>query len=425
MVKHIQLLLDSIIECAMEIKDYYKSIEIKQSQFVVVDFFDGVNKQKKSAVEKGNSSATNVNVKSDFETKNLQTALTFSSKELMQMSKNFKKQFKTHKIKARVRKKNGYYEIRCQIAGVRISASSKLLAKAKERFIEKINNLDKPQSFKAKKVIFSDYLIQWLESVKKPYVKENTYNFYLQLVNCHILPELGARELQSIKQLELQNFINKFTLNQKFRTAKQVAMVLSAVFNYAVSDELITRSPMERVKLASYEQAHGTSLTRAEESQLILQLKENGCTSLYLQAYCFLMYTGLRRSELSSALIDCEFIKCLTAKQRKGYKEKWRHIPISPRLKSILPHIDLEKIKKLPADGLTKHLKKFLPNHHCHDLRHTFITRCQECGITRELVSLWAGHAADSSITSTVYTHLEQNKQLQIEEMQKMSYILN
>lgn len=49
-------------------------------------------------------------------------------------------------------------------------------------------------------------------------------------------------------------------------------------------------------------------------------------------------------------------------------------------------------------------------------------TRAQECGIRREYASMWAGHKADTSITSNVYTHLEQNKNVQIEEMKKFQY---
>jgi integrase len=55
-----------------------------------------------------------------------------------------------------------------------------------------------------------------------------------------------------------------------------------------------------------------------------------------------------------------------------------------------------------------------------HDLRYTFVTRAQECGIKREYVSLWAGHKANNSITSNVYTHLGQNKDVQITEMKKI-----
>lgn len=89
-----------------------------------------------------------------------------------------------------------------------------------------------------------------------------------------------------------------------------------------------------------------------------------------------------------------------------------------------LPFIDVAEIVKVSPAVLTKRFKQLFPTHHLHDLRHTFITRAQECDIQRELVSLWAGHAAASSTTTLVYTHLGQNTTHQIEEMQKFSYIL-
>lgn len=49
-------------------------------------------------------------------------------------------------------------------------------------------------------------------------------------------------------------------------------------------------------------------------------------------------------------------------------------------------------------------------------------TRAQKCGIRREIVSLWAEHQADSSITTTVYTHFQERSKLQIQEMEKYSY---
>ena len=105
-------------------------------------------------------------------------------------------------------------------------------------------------------------------------------------------------------------------------------------------------------------------------------------------------------------------------------KEKIRAIPISPMLAKVLPYINLDEIKTLPLNVLTNRFRKLCPGHHLHDLRHTFVTRGQECGIKREYVSLWAGHKADNSVTSNIYTHLGQNKQVQIAEMQKYNYPL-
>ena len=180
---------------------------------------------------------------------------------------------------------------------------------------------------------------------------------------------------------------------------------------------------MAKVKLARYEQKHGVPLTIEEEYLLLQEIKRN--PSVYNQAYAFIMYTGLRRAELASVVIDGEWITLTTAKQRKGMKEKSRSIPISPMLKRVLPLIELDKIKTVSLGVLTNYFKKICPKHHLHDLRHTFITRAQECGIRREIVSLWAGHKADSSITTNVYTHFQERSALQIIEMQKYDYEYN
>ena len=113
-----------------------------------------------------------------------------------------------------------------------------------------------------------------------------------------------------------------------------------------------------------------------------------------------------------------------TSKQRKGMKEKIRAIPISPMFARILPKLNFDELKTVSVGVLTNRFRKLCPGHYLHDLRHTFVTRAQECGIKREYVSLWAGHKADNSITSNVYTHLGQNKEVQIEEMKKYDYPL-
>lgn len=385
--------------------------------------------------------AKNVQLNAPQNTENLNEtienlALNFTNKEINSMPKEIKKQFKLGRIRTGIRRKeNGSYEIRCRINGIDFSATSKFLDEAKLKFIEKLKDYSKNQqiadsvsAIKLNKalehrseIIFKDYTLKWLEVAKKPYIKETTYKSYLESFNFHIFPKFGNRDLRTIKQLEIQAFINEFE-NRK-RTAKKLYQLLSAIFDYAVIDEIISRSPMAKVRIPVYEQIHGTPLTRSEEKIFVDNLKNNN-EELYLQAFVFILYTGLRRSELSSVKIDDTWVTVTTGKQRKGKSEKRRRIPISPMLKKVLPLIDVNGITALKNDPLTRHFKLMSPNHHLHDLRHTFITRCQECGIQREIVSLWAGHAADSSITSVVYTHLERFEDNQIKEIQKYSYIL-
>ena len=349
--------------------------------------------------------------------------LAFTEKEIMKMPKNFRKDFKTGKIKAHIRKcKNKYYEIRVQLDKMRITASGTDLETAKKKFLEKLNQYESDRTAKKHNtIILGEYLVKWLDTVKKPYIKPDTYKFYSQTIKADILPRFGNRVLSNITQTDLQKFFNVYTEQGKYRTAKKIMQILKPLFAYAVSDGLLQRSPIDNVIIGTYEQEHGTALNRNEERDFIRSFFADS-QNAYKQAFIFIMYTGLRRSELASVTIDGSWVTVLSAKQRKGRKEKVRRIPISPMLQKMLPFIDIEKIKKLNKDGMTREFKKAVDGHHLHDLRHTFITRCQECGIARELVSIWAGHTSDKSITTTVYTHLEQNMELQLKEIERFFY---
>ncbi len=87
-----------------------------------------------------------------------------------------------------------------------------------------------------------------------------------------------------------------------------------------------------------------------------------------------------------------------------------------------LPKMNVDELRAVRPDALTQAMKRLMPKHHLHELRHTFITRCQECGVPREVVSVWAGHAADNTQTSNVYTHFSQ--EFMKEQAQKVIYNL-
>lgn len=136
----------------------------------------------------------------------------------------------------------------------------------------------------------------------------------------------------------------------------------------------------------------------------------------------FCSISGIRRSELAGARIEGQFVSVICAKTRKGFQEKRRLIPITPILARWLPGFDMAALNEVRPDALTQAMKRLMPAHHLHELRHTFITRCQECGVPREVVSVWAGHAADSTMTSNVYTHFSQ--EFMLKEAAKVIYNL-
>jgi len=311
------------------------------------------------------------------------------------------------------------------INGNRITAGNKNLETAKQKFIERLYNPEKWARERRKRKdnnLLGDYALKWLDVAKKPYIKENTYAFYLQTIKTYIIPTFGNTPIRTITQVDLQKFLNGYTEKGLNRTADKIMLILNQIFNYATGEDIINKSPMINVKIGAYEQEHGVPLSREEERAFISSLRQD-CT-LNKQAYAFMLYTGIRRAELATMTIDDTWVTVISAKQRKGKKEKSRRIPISPMLRKILPLIDIDEIRKIASNTLTCKFAKSIPNHHLHDLRHTFITRCQECEIPREIVSVWAGHSADQTITTLVYTHLEQYEERQLKEIAKYTYDL-
>ncbi len=65
---------------------------------------------------------------------------------------------------------------------------------------------------------------------------------------------------------------------------------------------------------------------------------------------------------------------------------------------------ELQDIFIFSKGGVESAFKKILPNHHVHDLRHTFATRCYEKGIPDKVYKNWLGH--QSLDMSNHYTHI-------------------
>ena len=343
--------------------------------------------------------------------------LKFSKKELSKMPTWFVKVYKLKGGKvAHIRQKsNGTYEIRYRRDGLNISVGSKSLVDAKERFIQALR--DARTNELKDTAIFGQFANQWLEVVKKPHIKESTYEDYIVNFRAHILPKFGSKRLRDIKPLDVQKLLNGIEQKGSPRSAIKVYTLLKSLFDFALAEDLITKNPMTIIQKPQHEAKHGQAFTVEEERNFIAKCIASSSPCKY--AYILMLFTGIRRSELPSVQFDSTWVTVITAKTRKGLNVKTRKIPISPMLMPFMPFMTKENLTA-NNDTLSRHFPKLAPHHHLHELRHTFITRCQEMGISRELTSLWAGHRADNTITSNVYTHF--SDEFQIGEIKKLSY---
>ena len=182
-------------------------------------------------------------------------------------------------------KPNGSYEIRYRRGGINLSVSAKTVEAAKERFIEKL--CEAKTDGVNSRTFFGQYATQWLEVVKKPQVKENTYKDYKVTFRSLIFPKFGKMRLRDIKPIDVQKLLNALCEKKTFRNAEKVYVLLNAIFNFAVAENLIVRSPMALIKKPVHEPKHGQAFTVDEERRLVEKcLSEN---TPYGYAFIFML----------------------------------------------------------------------------------------------------------------------------------------
>lgn len=232
-------------------------------------------------------------------------------------------------------------------------------------------------------------------------------------------PTFTKRTLSDITRSDLQTYLFGIIKEGKHRKAEKLALMLNCIFDMAAEDYDIT-SPMKKVVLPSYQCKSGQALTKDEEERLVkycLTHKDVEETDALL----VLLFFGLRKSELKSLrIIDDNWLECETSKERLGQNVVLRKIPFTPAAKKVIPYIDFEKAKNANLNTVATRMKRLFSNHHPHELRHTFITRCKECEVQSEVVSIWAGHSLSGTITTTVYTHY--SDEFQLKEAEKVNY---
>ena len=343
------------------------------------------------------------------------------SKELKRMPYNFQEIFNEEWFKKHLRQKsNGVFEIRCTIEKVPISGSGKTIETAARNFISAIVAIGKDKKPTGKTVYFNDFAEKWFEVVKRPTVKKTTYESLLNVYNVNIQPYFNGKAIKSLTAMQIQPLFTKLIRQDKTRTAQLVKFLLNQIFKSAVGEKLIDSNPMDGVQVLKFESVKGTALSIEEELALLSALKG----SEYELSLILLLYGGMRRGELASVRIADGFLIVQNGKRRINQLVTERKIPITPMLERYLAKVSPRELKaatKQKTETLTKNFKRLCPSHHLHELRHTFITRCQECGVPREVVSVWAGHAADKTMTSNVYTHF--SDEFMLAQGKKVDYL--
>lgn len=328
-------------------------------------------------------------------------------------------------------------------------------AKDKRDLIIKQGQQQKPSSGS---LLFRDLLNAW-QDANRVRLKEASISRYQNLIDTHILPELGNKRINQINASAINRFLS--TKLEKGRIdgegglsasyVRSISLVIGSAIQYGVSEKMcdpllspITKPSLPKKALSVL----STEKQRQLEQELLDAMNEEKLL-VYLT-----LYSGLRIGEACALRwedisLESKLIYVRQTVSRVWYSENGkkksklvvglpktessqRCIPICSKLYAILssfPHRKRHGYVLPNNDGgftsprtFEYRYKKILKaakvepvNYHA--LRHTFATRCIERGVDVKSLSEILGHA-DASITLNTYVHSSiELKRIQIEKL--------
>ena len=333
--------------------------------------------------------------------------LKFTNKEINQMPKTFRKEFRANGCTARIRKKpsgkNGYiYEIRYRRNGYNVGVSNKNLEEAKRLFIEALKTAKVSKKITGVPHTFHSFAMYYFENFRIRKVTEKTYKTDYNRYKKYLQPYFEEIPLVRITPKDCQDLMDELEEAGKGKTAGEIFALLSVIFKMAMYHRLIDYNPLDIVIHTKHESEHGVALTKEEEAKLL----NNTSDVILRNALALGLYTGMRPNEYKTAKIEGKFIVAVNSKRKNG-KVEYKRIPITKMLKPYLKDgINVPTEKRLRAA-----IRAVLPDHKLYDLRTTFYTRCTECGVAEAAMKEFVGHSLGQ--LGNAYTDLSDEYLLQ------------
>ncbi len=307
------------------------------------------------------------------------------------------------------------------------------------------------------KLRFKDVLLLWL-SINQIRIKKSTETKYRNMIETHILPELGNIFVSDLNSNKINIFLDKKLKNGKVSGkgglspsyVKTIAVIIESALKYAQSEGYChpLNSPILKPSIKKKELKILTPDTQELFEKILLTDIDETKLGIFI-----VLQTGLRLGEICALVWDdIDFksetininntitrIRCDDPAETKSKlimdtaktESSVRKIPISSVLMPVLIKMHKSAVSKYvvsTTNGFVStrtfeyRYKSLLHKYgiseiNFHALRHTFATRCIEAGVDVKTLSEILGHS-NVSITLNTYVHPSMdNKRIQIEKL--------
>lgn len=272
---------------------------------------------------------------------------------------------------------------------------------------------------------FRDYASEWYSLFKAPNIRIKTREMYENVLNTHLYPAFGAASITDITKGDVQRFVVRYAESSSSLIDK-IMLVLRQVFDAAVEDDLIRKSPVAKVKPPEGTAAERVPLTLEQVEQVTRAAVRHSDGLLLL----VLLYTGLRRGEALGLQWDDIRGGCIHVERAVVYEHNKtavvgetktdaakREIPVMPMLadklqacrstgyvfggSKPLPYTTFKRkwaalVRDIPGmEGVTPHR-----------LRHTYLMLLRRAGVDPATQQYLMGHS-EYETTANDYTHVD------------------
>ncbi len=335
-----------------------------------------------------------------------------------------------------------------------------LYAKTEKEILAKKKSFEKSIErgvIAADKLKVSDWLNTWLETYKKPSVKQNTYEGYDRVIKKHLIPTIGSIYLKDLRPEHIQAMINEKSVRGNLltggplqpRMVEYIYTVLHVALEQAYKNQIIIYNPCDMVTKPQKVKKEFNCWTADQANTFLAAMRGERDYIIYLLA----LTTGLRRSELIAlrwADVDMKHnllsVKQVMVRVRGGYKfqepktiKSKRTIHISNKvvkaLKEWKRQQNIEKAaypgeynekdlifcsimgEPVNPESVSRNFKKDLeaaklPEIRFHDLRHCHASMLLERGTDLKTISDRLGHST-ITMTADIYSHITDKLQAQ------------
>jgi integrase len=205
---------------------------------------------------------------------------------------------------------------------------------------------------RAGRVTLGEWVDEWLRG--NPAKRATTRARDESVLCTHFLPSLGQRPLASLTPLDVRRVVDSMTTKVAPATVRTNVGVLAAVLNAAVEADLIARSPVRGVKLATVPPRARPTLT-PEELERLADAVAGRYRALILAAGV----SALRWSELVGLRVgDIDFLARRVTVTRTISEVSGRHLVADPKSRTSSRTLSLPVFL---VEELARHLRDFRP----------------------------------------------------------------